>query len=191
MAVSAVAICNLALTKLGETRIRALTEDSANARACNSCYDLILDQELRAHPWNFAVKRTTLAPSSVEPESDYDYAFPLPSDYLRLLPPARRGLDWKIENHEGRPAILTNDGDSLEIRYIARITDPTVYDSLFVKAFSLALADHLCEAITQSNTKKADIRNDKRDALREARRMNAFEKTSDEPAEDPWLTARR
>lgn len=191
MATSVVSICNKALQALGAARITSLAEDSSNARNCNLCYEDIRDEELRAHVWNFAKKRATLAADATEPDFDYLYAFPLPTDCLRLLPPARRGLDWRIENHQGRPAILTNDGNSLEINYIARITDPTVFDPLFVKALAMSMASHMCEDITQSNSKKAEAKMERRDALRDARRTNAMENISEEPAEDPWLTARR
>lgn len=190
MAVSDVAIANLALQKLGAARITSLTEDSRNARSVNACYTFMRDRELRAHKWNFAIKRTTLAPDATEPDFEYGYAFPIPSDCLRLLPPARNDLDWKIESHQSYPSILTNDGDTLEIIYIARIEDPSQFDSLFVDAFACKLAWHLCEEITQSNSKKADALSEYTLSMRDAKRMNAFENISEEPPEDTWLTAR-
>ena len=191
MAVSEVTICNLALQKLGEARITSLSEDSPRARSCNAAYEFIRDRELRAHKWNFAKKRATLAPSSVTPDFDFDDAFPLPTDFLRLLPPNTSSLDWQIENHEGSPSILTNDGDTLEIVYIARITDTAKFDMLFVEMLACKLALHLCEDRTQSNTKKADIQAEYRELRREARLINAFENGSEEPPEDSWLLARR
>lgn len=187
MAVSDTSVCNLALQKLGATRITSLTENSRNARSCNACYETLRDSRLRKSAWNFAIKRTTLAPDADEPEFEFGYAFTLPTDCLRILPPARNGLDWQIENGK----ILTNDGDSLEVRYISRVTDPTLFDPCFVELLACDLADHMCEEITQSNTKKEAIKVDRKEAMAEARRANAFEKTSDEPPEDPWLAARR
>ncbi|SOD41316.1 hypothetical protein [Nitrosovibrio sp. Nv4] len=191
MAVSDVSIANLALQKLGAARITSLTEDSRNARSINNCYELVRDRELRAHKWNFAVKRTTLAPDATAPDFDFGYAFTLPSDCLRILPPSRHGLDWKIENHGGSAAILTNDGDTLEILYISSVEDPTVFDPLFVDAFAAKLAWHICEELTQSNQKKADAFNEYKMAIREARQANAFENISEDAPEDPWLAVRR
>ena len=191
MAISDVAIANLALQKLGSGHITSLSQDDPSARAVNACYEQIRDMELRKHPWNFARKRITLAPDATTPSFDFDYAFPLPSDCLRLLPPSRNGLDWRIEQHNGTTAILTNDGDSLEVNYIARITDPTQFDPCFIDMLAAKIAEQCCEKITQSNTKKADVRADYAQARIEARRMNAFENISDEMPEDPWLAARR
>ena len=61
---SEVDIANRALQKLGAESIVSLTQDSENARACNLCYEPIRDAELRAHPWNFAIKRASLAADS-------------------------------------------------------------------------------------------------------------------------------
>lgn len=191
MAVSDVAICNLALQKIGAARIASLSDADENARACNACYELLRDRELRSNRWKFAIKRATLAPHSTTPDFTYLYAFLLPSDCLRVLFPARTALDWKIENHEGDPAILTNDGDTLEIRYVARVTDPTKFDALFVESFACKIAWHLCEAITQSNTKKDSVLNEYKMAIAEARRMNAIELGVLKQPVDEWLTARQ
>lgn len=191
MAASEVAIGNLALQKLGAPRISSLLEDSRNARAINACYEHLRDKALRSHPWNFSVTRATLAATATAPVHGYNYAFRLPADCLRLLPPARSDLDWRVENHEGARAILTNDGASIDIRYIARIVDSTMFDESFTEMLACLIAWHTCEEITQSNQKQEAIIGAYRDARAEARRANAFESISDEPPEDSWLLARR
>ena len=49
---SVVDICNGALNQLGATTILSLTEDSKNARLCNSRYTQVRDSVFRSHPWN-------------------------------------------------------------------------------------------------------------------------------------------
>lgn len=190
MSISTVGICNLALQKLGASRISRLSDEDENARACNACFALLRDRELRANRWKFAIVRATLAPHATPPRFVYRYAFVLPPDCLRVLFPARTGLDWKIENHEGEVAILTNDGDTLNIRYIQQLTDPTKFDLLFVEALACKIAWHLAEAITQSNTKKAALQEEYRAAIAEARRMNAIELGALKQPVDEWLLAR-
>lgn len=191
MAVSEVAICNLGLQKIGAARISSLSDASETARECNAAYELLRDRELRSNRWKFAITRTTLAPSSTTPDFAYLYAFLLPSDCLRVLFPARIGLDWKIENHTGSPAILTNDGTTLEIRYVQRITDATKFDLLFVEALACKLAWHLCERLTQSNSKKAAALEEYKMCMAEARRMNAVEIGTLKQPVDEWLDARQ
>ena len=61
MASSEVAICNLALTYIGDSSITALTDNSDRARACNAHYEDCRDQVLRMHPWNSSIIRKSLA----------------------------------------------------------------------------------------------------------------------------------
>jgi hypothetical protein len=187
---SFVDICNRALQKLGAERITSLTQDSVNARACNLAFEPVRDAELRAHPWNFAITRTTLAEDATAPEFGYTAQFTLPSDCLRLLPPDPASnitdLDWQIEGRK----ILTNEVSSLEIRYIKREEDSNQYDSLFTEALACALAMELCEELTQSNTKAQTVREDYKRVMREARKLNAFENISAEQQTDTWLTVR-
>lgn len=190
MAVSAVSICNLALQKLGAARIASLSDDSKNARECNACYEPMRDRELRANRWKFAIKRVVLAPSATTPSFYYENAFVLPSDCVRAIFPARLDLDWKIENHEGTPAILTNDGDAINLRYVAKVSDPTLFDPLFVDALAAKIAWQLCEALTQSNSKKQAAHEEYVLAIREARKMNAIEIGVQKQPVDEWVSAR-
>jgi hypothetical protein len=191
MATSVVSIWNLALQKVGQSRVASISEDNSNARHCAACYDKLRRAELRKAAWNFSIVRATLAPSATIPEFTYALGFPLPVDCLRLLIPPRLGLDWKIESLDDRPAILTNDGDVLYIRYIQDVTDPTRFDPLFEDMLACKMAFNMCEVLTQSNTKKDALMQEYKDARNEAKKMNAFEKTPEQEPEDPWLASRR
>jgi hypothetical protein len=190
MAISDVGIANLALQKLGAGRITSLTQDLREARSINACYEAIRDRELRAHPWSFAKARAALAPAADAPAFDFNYAFPLPVDFLRLLRPNTTDLDWSIERQGGVRCILTNDGSSINLRYICKITDPTEFDPMFVDALACKLAWHCCEEITQSNQKKADILAEYKMVISEARLANAIEAGPDDGPIDTWDLAR-
>ncbi len=187
---SDVDICNFALQKLGAEPIVSLTQDSENARSCNRVFTHLRDAELRAHPWNFAIKRAQLAADSTAPAFGFATAYTLPSDFLRLLPPDVQfnpnDLDWQIEGRK----ILTDDSGALDIRYIYRVEDTNDFDDLFVEALACRIAAELCEKITQSNSKAQMIREDYTTAMRTARKMNAFENIPAEPPTDTWITSR-
>jgi hypothetical protein len=190
MAVSEVSICNLALQKLGAKRISALDDDSREAESVNACYETLRDRELAAYHWNFAKTRVTLAPDATAPEFTFTYAFLLPADCLNIIKPARLGLDWHVENHNGSLAILTNDGDEIDLRYIAKITDPTRFHPVFVDMLACKIAWHCCEELTQSNTKKDAVAQEYMLARKDARRMNAFSVNQQPQPVDGWLAAR-
>lgn len=188
-ALSQVRVANLALQKLGATEIVAMDEDTRERRAITRCYTMLRDRELRAHSWNFSIKRAVLAPSSVAPAFEFAKAFPLPSDCLRPLPPAR-DVDWTIEYHNGSKHVLTNEGTVIYLRYVSRVTDETQFDPLFADMLACKIAWHCCEEITQSNQKKADIEREYDKARADAKRINAFEQATPQEPEPPWLTAR-
>lgn len=184
---SKVAICNKALIKLGAETIASLTENSENSNTLLAIYDGVLDTELRKHPWNFAIKRVSLAADVDTPETDeYTTQYTLPTDLVRLLPGNSSSLDWKVEGRK----IITNTTGAMYIRYVARITDTNEYDSAFVDVLAQALAVEMCERRTQSNQKAMTVREDYKFAVREAKKANAFENISDEFPEDTWITAR-
>ena len=186
MAISDVAIANLALSLLGASRrIESLLQDHPNARTMAAWYEPVRDATLRAHPWSFAIQRARLAADSIDTLFGDLNRFLVPTDFLRILPPTDTTLDLQIESRY----ITTTWSAPLDIRYLARITDTSLFDPLFVQAFACQLAISTCEEITQSNTKKTSVREDLKFWLAEARRTNAIERVSETPLDDPWITA--
>ncbi len=191
MATSEVSICNLALQKLGAARIVSMTDNSHNAKQVNACYESQRNAEQRKYLWNFCKKRVSLAASVVTPDFMYQYAYPVPSDFIRLIKPARTGLDWHIEQHDGGLAILTNDGAPLQVRYCAIVTNPVLFDPIFVEMLACKIAWTVCERITQSVSLRAAIMEEYKEWRAEARRANAFEQNKQAEPVDEWLLARQ
>jgi len=187
---SKVEICNRALQKLGAERITSLTEDSVNARACNVAFEPTKLAELRLHPWNFAIKRAQLAASATPPAFGRPNSFPLPADFVRLLPPYpemnTNDLDWQIEGK----SIYTFDDAPLNVRYIYDVTDPNEMDVLFRESLAAKLAVELCEELTQSSSKQDSLATAYELSIRNAKRNNGIENVGQEPPEDPFITVR-
>ena len=87
-----VGICNLALTgHLGTTPISAIGESTKAGQVCDLHYEAARDALLRAHPWNFAIKRVALAQDGTKTtelealEYEFDYGYALPADCLKVL----------------------------------------------------------------------------------------------------------
>lgn len=206
---SIVGICNRALQNVGANRILNLTDNSREARSCNNAYDSVRRGLLRSYFWNFAVKRVVLTPDSTTPAFDYLYQFSLPADCVRILLPNDNTLDWVLEGRK----ILTNGGTnstaieganltivansssvtpavSMNLRYISDITDPNQFDAMFCEALALKLAVEMCDELTQSNQKKAQLKQDFKDYIAECYLSDSLENTPADPPEDLWITAR-
>ena len=192
---SEVDICNAALTLIGEPTIDSLTDpNNAAAVACNEAYTRLRDAELRAHRWGFAIKRAQLAATATTPLFGKANYFPVPSDFLRRLeldPYYQSNLDDDIIENTGTAVAIASDSSSpLSIRYIARITDPNKFDSLFNEALSAKIARTINYKITQSQGLNQQLTMYYEDAIAEARRINAIEKPPVVPVADPWITVR-
>jgi hypothetical protein len=147
-----VSICSNALRKLGDDPITSLTEDTERARLCNAFYESSRDSLLRSHPWNFAITRATLAQLSTTPAYGFSYQYALPTDpyCLRVLEMEYQDYIFKIENLATEGRVLLTDESTAKILYIARITDTSLFDSLFVDLLTAKLSINLAYAITGS-----------------------------------------
>jgi hypothetical protein len=182
---STVEIANNALQKLGAEAISSLSDNSDRARAISRIYAQELRAELRAHPWNCAIKRVQLAALEDAPAFGPAYQYQLPSDCVRILTSVLV-TDWQIEGRK----LLTDDPGPLDLRYVYELTDPNEMDPLLIDAFSSRLAWKVATRVVDSNTMTAAARQMYMDTLGAARKANAFENISAEPPEDSWLTAR-
>lgn len=183
---SVVDVCNKALDKLGQGAITSLEDGNKSANLCNRNWPLIRDEVLRAHPWNFAIKRTVTAPTTDTPAWGFAYAHPIPADSLRLVEVRDHSTaEYQIENN----VILAND-TALYIRYVARITDPNTYDAAFVDAVASRLAMEMCEALTQSSTKKRELFEEYNESLIAAKRADGQENPPQQFEEDEWISVR-
>lgn len=120
------------------------------------------------------------------PAFGFSYWFTLPTDCLRVLRVGDDLYDYKIEN--GR---LLYDGDEAELHYVAQITDPTVFDSMFVECLSVAIAIRICAKLSDNANLKESLKSDLDRMLAETRTTDAQSGgTPDGLYADGWITAR-
>src|SRR5262245_59158945 len=110
MANTAVSICSNALVKLGDDPITALTDPTNRARHCNRLFTPTLEAVLREANWNDSIKRQRLAQLVDAPVWEYNFAYALPSDYMKMV---KTSLDddklvYKIETQGGQKVLITN-----------------------------------------------------------------------------------
>ena len=146
-------LANMALSRLGEPRITDIAENSPAAISCRENLELVRDSLLRAHPWNFAMGRATLT-AGAAPPFGWEFSYPLPADLLRVLTfngvqAAMCAADFTIEAGK-----LLAHVEEAKITYVRRVTDPTLFDPLFVEALVLRLASAIALDVTSSTEKR-------------------------------------
>ena len=167
---STVDICNGALNQLGATTILSLTEDSKNARLCNSRFTQVRDGVFRSHPWNCLQKRIELAQDTTAPAWGFEYAYTLPADCLRLLRILDFDSNYKVEGRK----ILSNT-ETMKILYVSRVTDPNEYDESLRETLSAALGADIAFAVTSNNQTATNMYNLFQDKLKDARFVDSTE----------------
>ena len=164
----------------------SLTDSSEAARLCNLHYEAGRDFVLRLHPWNFAIRRSSLAQNAEAPAFGYAFSFRLPTDpyCLRVLtinsttsPP-----DWKVEGRD----LLADEG-AVDLVYVARIVDVTTYDAAFVQAFAHYLAWKLAKPLTGSRTESESKREEFFQILRTARGVDGMEDVQNALPTSPFV----
>ncbi len=186
MAVSETQIANLALIQLGDKTITNLLEDSEPARKMNTIYELKRDEILSVHPWNFAIAEAELAALPDPPLTQFDIAYQLPADYLRLVSLENNQIEHRIVQDQ-----LHTDETTIKILYIFRQTDVTKYHDAFVAAFASYLALTLAYSITQSFSMIDRMEKDYTAKLAIAKTIDAHEGTPRQVIHDEWERSRR
>ena len=215
---SVLEIYNLALLRLGQETMASVDETGRAGNMCRLNYPLLRDAVLRAHPWNFAVRRAALAQIAVTPAFEFDYAYALPTDpyCLKVLRTDWEATGWTSSAIYGFPgvhgmmpatieyrietvryndadvrAILCNES-TLKIEYIARITDVAQYDPLFVEALISRMASEMAKPLADDNTLAKNMFDTYLAKLAEARLNDAQEGTPREVVNtDAFLVARQ
>lgn len=252
-------ICNLSLRLLHVQPITTaqLTADAPEQAAMiNDVYEIIRDEVLIEHPWNFAIKRAPLTqlggtittwtasgtsnvwqatlttePANVEfdgvegteqtsvaactaayywywassvlyvystsdpdtayskidaviPEFEWDRAFSLPADYLRLIK-VEDDAKFVIEGSR----LLTGES-SVKIQYIAQITDESSFSMAFISALSARLAAELAMPLTEDADTAKVMFELYKEKLRKAKGIDAQEGTGQQEEDLSWEEAR-
>lgn len=196
MAVTKLSICNMALSRVGNDKLTQaqLTADAIRAaQLVNSYYDNCRDATLRAHPWNFAVKRDSLVSTGEAPSFEYAVAFELPDDFLKIVRPDWESLgmeiSYRIEN-QNDVKVLVTDESTCSIEYIAQITDATLFDPQFVDVLAQRLAAEISTGLTDNANMTEKLWQVHASKLREARGVDAQEGTPRGLDADGWINSR-
>jgi|WetSurSiteA1Bulk_404760.scaffolds.fasta_scaffold09348_2 hypothetical protein len=80
------ALANVVLLRIGaKNQITSITDGSPNALKLNATWEFVRDEVLQAKNWKFAKTRVALSASVTAPVYGYNYAYPLPVDFLSLV----------------------------------------------------------------------------------------------------------
>jgi hypothetical protein len=132
-------ICNLALARLGDSRIANLNDATAQAQYCNLFYTQTVEELQAEFDWQFCRKQVNLT-SGTAPLTGYSIQYALPADFIRAI---RLGSIDASENFGTWEIVGTN-------LHTNNITTTTSFPAIFVEALSMKLAAVLAMPLTGS-----------------------------------------
>jgi hypothetical protein len=187
-------VVNVALQLVGGSPITSLGDGTPNANVADDIYTEIRDDLLRSHPWNFATKRVKLAQSATTPAFEFDFAYPLPSDWLRTISvhsnDAGHGtILFRMEIIGTQRAIVASS-DEVYLRYIYQVTDPNQMSADFRRALELSLARDLAVKVASSNSLQAALAQQAERKLASARSSDAMGGFPELRPRGSWATRR-
>lgn len=198
MALSKVAICNMALGHIGaSSTLESIDEPSAAAASCRLWYDHSRLVTLAAHDWNFARKRQILplhAEAAPEPEWLFRYQYPADCVVGRRVPspatvPPFAPFAVEADSTGTSQCILTNMEQATLI-YTFDQTSVAMFSNVFIELLSFQLAHHIAFTITGKREIKADMLDAYQMLLATAPSSNANEGAEGPPADADWIRAR-
>lgn len=173
---TALDICNLALSRLGESPIPELDSNgSLPSRMCYMHYHPVRREVLCANRWSFATVSTTLQSSEESTGDDtHQLRHSLPVDCLRVL-----GVNSRSWILRGRAVYCP--ASTIRLLYIADVEDTSLFEPLFVEALALRLAWKLCIPLINSTTARQALGEEyQRIALPQAAHFNAVQHMSND-----------
>ena len=186
MAISEVSICNLAIARVGGESISSLAENVKAAKLCTIFYSNSRDSVLAEMWWTFATKRQTLARLATAPESEFGYAYQLPSDLItpRYLADAE-DVEYVIEGDT-----LVTDAEEVDLVYTFQQADTTKFTPLFTDCVAFRVAAELALPLTNRPTNQSNFTQLYQKALSRAKVTDQDRGSKKRPTGSRWLNSR-
>lgn len=186
---------NDALLILGERKLASLSEAREPRRALDDTYDKALDYCLEQGFWNFAMRAIQVDSSaSVTPTFGYQFAFPKPSDFIRMYrQSANPTLDPPLLDIVDEPNYWFANVDPLYVKYVSNSTaygkDLSLWPETFADYVANRMALKTCKRITGKDPGDDLIKAEKR-ARMDARAKDAMNEPPGFPPAGTWVRAR-
>ncbi len=190
--IAAVDICNMALDMLTEAPISSIDDDDPVALRLKRNFDHWRDLFLVVHPWNFAMKRLSIACDAVSPAHGWNNRYMLPGDCLRLLPLRASGeFGGDIIAHEIEGSyILTDAQPPLKIRYIRRNENYGTWSAEAISAFAGLLAVRMALSVTGKKSVRDSVEVSADKLLLTAKRLDGLQGDVEKPSYQNVISVR-
>lgn len=128
----------MALLLVGEEQIASEDDGSKLADVASTFIDLCIETAISEDDWMFARKRTSLSALTTVPAFGFSAAFELPPDYNHIYIEEGSEFEYREEGHT-----ILADAETLDLIYIANISDVNLFKPKFLDAVVTLLASKI------------------------------------------------
>ena len=187
---STTSVVNYALVLCGATTITAITDDTPNARALNTVYEISRKNFLTDNQWLFSTTRSTLSTVATSTiawfHNEESYVYTKPSTALRIWELSERHAVWREEGD-----YIISDSAGLGAKWAFDQTDLSKWSPYAIEAFSYKLASDIAFMIMNSATKAKALKEYyQSSALPDAMSKNSQTGTFQSVIDDEWEAAK-
>jgi len=183
---SSIDIASNALILVGDDPISSFSDPGAGAKAASNLYPQVKQRFLSAHPWTWALKQQRLSLLSAAPDdlSDFDFAFQLPTDLIRL---------WNIQPYQNYRIIgdllYANQNTGMLATYVYDV-DEVKIPAHGVKALEYLLASELAISVTEDENKATLYTQKANTMMAQASNVDSQGHPQDSIISSPFIEAR-
>lgn len=142
------AVANNALARINQPLLETLEQPDTSAILCRQLLPLAVGEILDTRPWRTARKRALIPALAEAPAFGFSYAFPLPSDFIRIVElPDLENDEWELEG-----STILADVDALKIIYIATPEETKGLSPFLISAITTRLASKLVLSLTSDSS---------------------------------------
>lgn len=171
-------ICNEAIGLCGSTEwIQTLgTAGNTASLRCDRFFESAVQRVLRKHNWSCATNFVQLAQNTTEPVAEFDYAYTLPFDLVRVInaygdsegySPYNR---WRIVGRD-----LHTNLDTIYLKYVQMPEDYRELDVLLASAISYELAVLLAPTLVKDKEQFYILKREAMNVLAQAKAIDTLE----------------
>lgn len=210
--VTAVDICNLALSHIGESATVtsiAPPDGSAQSILCNQFFNRAVEELLEMHAWSFATARADLVETATNDVDGWKYSYAYPpagTEIVRTLQVLPDGYKdtyveqmtkmqpaYTIEQASTGSLVLYTDLEDAEVRYVKFVYTPGFYPPLFITTLSWLLASKLAGPIMKGDVGSAESKRCLQQMqfyLGKAASSDSNQRITDTNHSAPWISGR-
>lgn len=198
MALSKVDIGNLALARVGSSRlVNDFEERTTEAKLLKLHYDHLLDCALAEVDWSFARAEALLTAASVDPPDRWGYAYLMPEDCIRAIRiddglqvrRASQRIQFALNVVDG-VRLLYTDRDEATLIYTKRVTVPALWPATFADYLAWALAAEIAMPLTNDRLVRQEAIGGRQFALTHAVAVNFNEEQESQEPDGDFLASR-